>query len=85
VSRQLLRCSTGIGANAVEAQSSESKQDFIHKLKIADKEARETMYWLQLCKEAESYPDHSKLIPLLEEIMKLLNSIIKTSKANNLN
>jgi four helix bundle protein len=85
VSKQLLRCSTSIGANAVEAQSSESRQDFIHKLKIADKEARETMYWLQLCKEADSYPVHSNLVPLLEEIMKLLNSIIKSSKANNFN
>lgn len=83
VAKQLLRCATAIGANAVEAQSSESKSDFIHKLKVADKEARETMYWLLLCQQAESYPDHTRLVPLLEEIMKLLNSIIKTAKANN--
>jgi four helix bundle protein len=81
VANQLLRCATGIGANAVEAQSSESKPDFIHKLKIADKEARETFYWLLLCQESESYPNHSKLLPLLEEIQKLLNAIISKTKS----
>jgi four helix bundle protein len=83
VAKQLLRCATAIGANSVEAQSAESKFDFIHKLKIADKEARETMYWLQLCEAADSYPNHSKLIPLLEEIMKLLNSIIKSARTTS--
>jgi four helix bundle protein len=80
VAKQLLRCATSIGANAEEAQSAESKGDFIHKLKIADKEAHETLYWLRLCESADSYPDHTKLIPILNEIMRLLNSIIKNSK-----
>lgn len=80
IANQLLKSATSIGANAVEAQSAESRADFIHKLKVADKEANETMYWLMLCNQSETYPTHSKLIPLLEEIMKLLNSIIKSSK-----
>ena len=80
IARQLLRAATSIGANAMEAQSAESRLDFIHKLKIADKEAHETLYWLILCNESETYPPHTKLIPLLEEIMKLLNSIIKSSR-----
>ena len=82
IAKQLLRCATSIGANAMKAQSAESKADFIHKLKIADKEAYEALYWLLLCNESETYPHHTKLIPALEEIMKLLNSIIKTSKNN---
>ena len=80
VAKQLLRCATSIGANAMEAQTAESKNDFIHKLKIADKEAHETLYWLILCEKSSNYPQHTKLIPQLEEIMKLLNAIIKTSK-----
>lgn len=82
ISKQLLRSATGIGANVMEAQSAESKNDFVHKLKIADKEAHETLYWLILCKESETYPKHTRLIPLLEEIMKLLNSIIKSTRNN---
>jgi four helix bundle protein len=47
--KQLLRSSTSIGANSMEAQNPESKADFIHKMKIAAKEADETQYWLLLC------------------------------------
>ena len=83
VAKQLLRAATSIGANAMEAQSAESRADFIHKLKISDKEAHETLYWLMLCNESETYPSHTKLLPQLEEIMKLLNTIIKTSKNTN--
>jgi four helix bundle protein len=49
ISNQLLRSATSIGANSMEAQNSESKADFIHKIKIAAKEADETQYWLMLC------------------------------------
>ncbi len=56
VARQLLKSATSIGANAMEAQNAESKADFIHKLKIADKEAHETLYWLILCEQAAKYP-----------------------------
>ena len=55
MANQLLKCGTSIGANVREAQNAESKADFIHKLKIAAKEADETDYFLQLCKFAKTY------------------------------
>ena len=48
LSKQLLRSGTSIGANVNEALASESRADFIHKMSIASKEARETLYWLEL-------------------------------------
>lgn len=80
LSRQLMRSGTSIGANSFEAQNAESKADFIHKLKIAAKEGDETHYWLMICKHSESSPDCDHLIVGLQELMKLLNSIIATSK-----
>lgn len=80
IARQLLRSGTSIGANVKEAQNAESRVDFIHKLKIAAKEAEETEYWLQLCNEAKSYPDNAKLLIQVNEILKLLTSIIRSSK-----
>lgn len=53
IANQLLKCGTSIGANIFEAQSAESRNDFIHKLKISDKEAKETEYWLLLCELAQ--------------------------------
>ena len=61
VANQLLKSGTSIGANVREAQNGESKQDFIHKLKIAAKEADETEYWLLLCENSENYPFNSQL------------------------
>ena len=49
IARQLLRSGTSICANAMESQNAESKADFIHKMRIAAKEAEETQYWLWLC------------------------------------
>lgn len=81
IAKQLLRCGTSIGANVREAQSAESKADFIHKLKIAHKEAIETDYWLELIKASNNYPDPSEEIEnLLVSVHKLLNKIISTSK-----
>ena len=80
IAKQILKSGTSIGANIREAQSAESNADFIHKLKIADKEANETEYWLQLCKHAKSYPDPVELGSTLLEIKKLLSKIISTSK-----
>lgn len=57
IANQLLKSGTSIGANIKEAQSSESKADFIHKIKIAMKEADETEFWLFLCNELENYPN----------------------------
>jgi len=56
IARQLLKSGTSIGANVREAQNAESKADFIHKLKIAAKEADETEYWFLICKFSETYP-----------------------------
>lgn len=83
IARQLLRCGTSIGANVMEAQSAESKLDFVHKLKIADKEAHETWYWLYLCEQSENYPFEIVLKTKLTEIMKLLNVIVRNTKVNN--
>ena len=81
IARQILKAGTSIGANIREAQSAESKADFVHKLKIADKEANELEYWLQLCKLAENYPDPLSLENELLEIKKILSKIISTSKS----
>lgn len=80
ISKQLLRAATSIGANAMEAQNAESKGDFIHKLKIAAKEADETQYWLILCSFSVSLPDTTRLAQKLEEIQKILNAILISAK-----
>ena len=80
IARQLLKSGTSIGANIREAQNAESNQDFIHKLKIAAKEADETEYWLLLCEKSSSYPSPIDLSTSLISIKKLLNSIISTMK-----
>jgi four helix bundle protein len=80
IAKQILRSGTSIGANIKESQNAESKADFIHKLKIASKEADELEYWLFLCNEIESYPNADSQIEKLTAIKKLLNKIISTSK-----
>lgn len=84
VEHQLTKSGTSIGANVREAQNAESKSDFIHKMKIAAKEADETKYWLELCKYSENYPSCDNLLNELEQIRFILNSIIGTSKRNSL-
>lgn len=80
ISHQLLKSGTSIGANINEVQGSESRADFIHKLKIAAKEAEETKYWLLLCQEADNYPFNNKLLDDLRDILRLLTSIINSAK-----
>jgi four helix bundle protein len=80
LARQLLRSGTSIGANSMEAQNAESKADFIHKLKIAAKEAEETQYWLLLCNLSKSYPECSGILVKLEEIQKVLSKILSSAK-----
>jgi len=63
-----------------EAQNAESKADFIHKMKIAAKEADETEYWLLLCKFSKNYPFDEELINKLQDIIKILSKIISTTK-----
>jgi four helix bundle protein len=78
---QVLRSGCSIGANVKEAQGAESKADFIHKMKIAAKEAEETEYWLELSEFAKNYPKPGKLLSDIESILKVLNKIIATSKS----
>lgn len=80
IARQLLKSGTSIGANSFEAQNAESKADFVHKMKIAAKEADETQYWLTLCDHAHNYPDCKNLFDKLEQIQKVLNKILGTAK-----
>ena len=80
ISKQILKSATSIGANSYEAQNAESDTDFIHKFKIAAKEADETHYWLLLCNHADNYPDTTNLLNELEIIKKVINRIISTSK-----
>lgn len=80
IAQQLLKSGTSIGANIREAQNAESKADFIHKMKIAAKEADETDYWLGLCHESKDYPKTNDLLPKIESINKVLSKIISTSK-----
>ena len=83
IARQLLRSGTSIGANVHEAQNAESKADFIHKLKIAAKEADETEYWLTLCEKADTYPMDETLHADLESVIRVLSKIIGSSKRKN--
>ncbi|NQW36561.1 MAG: four helix bundle protein [Flavobacteriales bacterium] len=80
IARQLLKSGTSIGANVREAQNAESKADFIHKLKIAAKEADETEYWLILCEKSKNYPLNDNLTTELKSIIKVLSKIISSSK-----
>jgi four helix bundle protein len=82
LSKQLLRSGTSIGANVNEAMSSESKRDFIHKLGIALKEARETSYWLHLLKDAQylKEDDANRILNLCNELIRIISSIILTTK-----
>ena len=82
IANQLLRSGTSIGANAREAQNSESKADFIHKFKIAAKEAEETEYWLLLCQYSENYPFEIELLENIKEIQRIINSILNSAKTN---
>lgn len=80
VANQLIRSGTSIGANVREAQNAESKADFIHKLKIAAKEADETEYWLEICNQSDNYPECKKLLDEILSIKKVLSKIIASSK-----
>jgi four helix bundle protein len=82
LARQMFRSGTSIGANIREAGQSESRLDFIHKLKISMKEAEETMYWLEIVHELEKDLYKTSLKTDLIEIKKILGSSISTAKRN---
>jgi len=83
ISKQLLRSGTSIGANIEESTSGESKKDFIHKMSIASKEARETKYWLRLLHASElTSIDVKDELAEVENLVRLLTSIVKTATKN---
>ncbi|NJM86559.1 MAG: four helix bundle protein [Hydrococcus sp. RU_2_2] len=87
IGKQYLRAATSIGANITEAQSGESRADFIHKCQIAVKEARESLYWLKLLAQAEIVSSNriKPLIQETEELIAIITKIIVKTKENTNN
>ena len=85
ISKQLLRSGTSIGANVEEATAAEIRRDFIHKMALASKEARESMYWLRLLSKSDlvSGLDVSTEIELAHELVKMLTSIVKSASKSS--
>ncbi|MGD1904783.1 MAG: four helix bundle protein [Leptolyngbyaceae cyanobacterium] len=85
LARQLIRSGTSIGANVEESQAAESRADFIHKMSIALKEARETRYWLRLLVAAEMISEErlGALIQESEALMKIIGKIVVSTKRGN--
>lgn len=83
LSKQILRSGTSIGAMVREAEQAESKADFIHKLAIALKEANETEYWIELLYQSDYLQEgqYESIAADVNEILKILTSIIKTSRS----
>lgn len=84
LSKQILRSGTSIGANIEESVHAQSKNDFVHKLSIAQKEASETNYWIRLLRDSDYLKPKlaESLIDDCEELQKLLTASIKTAKQN---
>ena len=83
LSKQILRSGTSIGANIRESSRAQSKADFVSKCNIALKEADETCYWLELLYETDyiSKKEFDSIYNEAEELVKILNSVVKTSKS----
>jgi four helix bundle protein len=84
IASQLLRAGTSIGANVEEAQAASSRRDFVAKLSIAAKEARESRYWLRLLRDS-GICTRAEVAPLIagnEELIRLLTAIVKTSSGS---
>ncbi|HEU5086948.1 MAG TPA: four helix bundle protein [Roseiflexaceae bacterium] len=80
ISQQLLRAGTSIGANIEEAQAAQSRKDFLSKMAIAAKEARETRYWLRLLEESQLVSiDVSAELAAVNELVRMLTAIVKTT------
>ena len=82
LSKQLLRSATSIGANVEEATAGQSKKDFVAKMAIASKEARETRYWLRLLNHSNLVQlDYSNYLVSIENIINVLTKIVKTAQS----
>jgi four helix bundle protein len=84
LAKQVLKSGTSIGANVAEASAGQSKADFIAKMSIASKEARETEYWLSLLRDSTLITSQlaDPLLAEAQEIRKMLTSIVKTAQEN---
>ena len=84
LAKQLLRSGTSIGANVEEAIAASSKADFVHKLNVAAKEARETSYWLRLLKDSQYLPEKAfeSIHEDRLEIRRIISSILISMKSN---
>jgi four helix bundle protein len=81
ISKQFLRSGTSIGANVEEAIAAQSRKDFIAKMTIANKEARETRYWLRLLDKTQIVKmDYDFLLKEIASIINILTAIVKTSQ-----
>jgi four helix bundle protein len=84
IAGQIMRSGTSIGSNVEEALAGVSRADFIAKMSIASKEARETHYWLRLLGDSKVVPE-SRILPLKEEcleLIRILTAIVKTSQTS---
>src|SRR5438270_11407748 len=83
ISRQLLRSGTSIGANLEESTAGQSRKDFLSKMAIASKEARETKYWLLLLQQSKLVDIEVTIhLAQVEELIRILTSIVKTTSEN---
>ena len=80
LSKQLLKSATSIGANVEEVTAAQSRKDFLSKMSIASKEARETTYWLRLLIKSD-YITYDGILNNSIEIKKIITSIVKTTSA----
>ncbi|MDD3123837.1 MAG: four helix bundle protein [Candidatus Izemoplasmatales bacterium] len=81
MSKQLLRSATSIGANAVEADSAQSRKDFIAKMSISFKEANETKYWIKLLIRS-GFIERNDILESCDEIIRILTSILNSARKN---
>jgi len=87
IAKQLLRSGTSVGAMVKEAEHAESRNDFKHKISIAQKEINESIYWLELLRETEylSKEEFDSLKADAVELLKIVTAIIKSVKVNKFN
>ncbi|EIA07881.1 four helix bundle protein [Flavobacterium frigoris] len=84
ISKQILRSATSLGANVEEAIAAQSRKDFVHKMAIASKEARETKYWLRLLDKSNlTTISMTNYLIEIEHIINIITKIIKTSQEAN--
>ena len=87
LSKQLLRSATSVGANVEEAQAAQSRKDFISKMSIASKEARESKYWLRLLDKSNylnSFNQKEYLLNEVNVIINIITKIVKSTKENGI-